>query len=69
MCTPPQRVVRRGFGVKHGSVIGAWAVAYGVTIALSVSAFENSVAFVVAGALGCALPPAVGAWQETRRSA
>lgn len=64
-----QRVIRRGFGARHGSVIGAWGVAFGVTVALGGTAFEDSVFLAVAGALACALPPAIGAWLETRRSA
>ncbi|MEW2085808.1 hypothetical protein [Streptomyces sp. NPDC005283] len=64
-----QRVIRRGFGARHGTLIGSWAVAYSLTVALSVSAFRGSAVFAVVGAVWCALPPAVGAWQETRRSA
>ncbi|MDJ0462384.1 hypothetical protein [Streptomyces sp. H27-C3] len=64
-----QRVVRRGFGVRHGTPIGSWAVLFGLTVALSVTVFVDSPAFAVVAALGCALPPAVGARQEMRRSA
>jgi hypothetical protein len=64
-----QRVVRRGFGRKHGTVIGTWAAAYGCAIALGTTVFAGDVAFAAAAAVGCALPPAVGAWLEDRQSA
>ncbi|MEU9609665.1 hypothetical protein [Streptomyces sp. NPDC048057] len=64
-----QTVVRRGFGARHGGVIAGWATAFAVTVALGVSTFEGSVPFAVAGTLWCALPLAVVAIREGRRTA
>ncbi|MFG2994719.1 hypothetical protein ACGFZK_36390 [Streptomyces sp. NPDC048257] len=61
-----QRVVRRGFGVKHGVLVGSWAVVFALTITIGTAVFGHGVPFAAAGALVCALPPAVGAWTETR---
>ncbi|MFG2486743.1 MULTISPECIES: hypothetical protein [Streptomyces] len=61
-----QRVVRRGFGVKHGVLVGSWAVVFALSITLGTAAFGHGVAFAAVAALACALPPAVGAWTETR---
>ncbi|KOT59208.1 hypothetical protein ADK43_16920 [Streptomyces rimosus subsp. rimosus] len=63
-----QRIVRRGFGARHGVLIGAWAVLYTAAVFLGKSAFEDSRAFAVVAAAVCALPLAVGALLETRRS-
>lgn len=64
-----QRVVRRGFGLKHGLLIGTWATVFGLGIALGTTVFADDVAFAVAAALACALPPALGARSETRGTA
>ncbi|WKD35171.1 hypothetical protein [Streptomyces xanthophaeus] len=64
-----QRVVRRGFGVKHGVLVGSWAVVFALSITLGTAAFGHGVPFAVAAALACALPLAVGAWTETRGAA
>ncbi|MER5732286.1 hypothetical protein ABT084_28795 [Streptomyces sp. NPDC002138] len=64
-----QRVVRRGFGVRHGVIIGTWAVLFTLTVSLGVAAFGASPAFAAAAAAACALPLAAGAVLETRRSA
>ncbi|MER6255930.1 hypothetical protein ABT224_31725 [Streptomyces sp. NPDC001584] len=61
-----QRVVRRGFGVKHGVLVGSWAAVFALSITLGTAAFGHGVPFAAAAALACALPPAVGAWTETR---
>ncbi|MCF3103201.1 hypothetical protein IPZ58_16670 [Streptomyces roseoverticillatus] len=63
-----QRVVRRGFGVKHGVVVGSWAIVFVLTVTLGNAVFANSPAFAAVAALGCALPLATGAWLEMRRS-
>ncbi|MEV5376030.1 hypothetical protein AB0L26_08640 [Streptomyces nondiastaticus] len=63
-----QRVVRRGFGVKHGVIVGIWAAVFVLTVTLGNTAFANSPAFAAAAALTCALPLATGAWLEMRRS-
>ncbi|MFD8979447.1 hypothetical protein [Streptomyces sp. NPDC059564] len=64
-----QRVVRRGFGLRHGLVIGVWAVVLGVSVVLANAVFTDDVGFAVAAALGCALPPALGARAELRGTA
>ncbi|MGW7332922.1 hypothetical protein ACWGIU_30845 [Streptomyces sp. NPDC054840] len=61
-----QRVVRRGFGVKHGVAVGSWAMVFTLTITLGTSVFGHGVPFAAVAALASALPPAVGAWTETR---
>ncbi|MFF4321911.1 hypothetical protein [Streptomyces sp. NPDC001568] len=64
-----QRVVRRGFGLKHGLLIGSWAAVFGLVVALGTTVFRDDVAFTIAATLGCALPPALGAWSEGRGTA
>ncbi|UQX02178.1 hypothetical protein [Streptomyces sp. RerS4] len=61
-----QPVVPRGLGSRHLKVIGAWAVAYVSALALGLTVFGDSVAFVVAAAVACALPAAIAAWREAR---
>jgi hypothetical protein len=63
-----QPVVRRGFGVKHGVMVGSWAIAFTLTVTLGTTAFPDSPTFAAVGTVGCALPLAVGAWLEMRRS-
>ncbi|MBB5120043.1 hypothetical protein AF335_23385 [Streptomyces eurocidicus] len=62
-----QRVVRRGFGLKHGLVVGAWALILGPAVVLGTTVFADSRPFAAAAALACALPLATGALLETRR--
>ncbi|MFJ7205382.1 hypothetical protein ACIQWR_17790 [Streptomyces sp. NPDC098789] len=62
-----QRVVRRGFGLRHGVIIGTWAVVFTLTVSLGVAAFGASPGFAAAAAVACALPLAVGALLELRR--
>lgn len=64
-----QRVVRRGFGVKHGVLVGTWAVVFALTVTLGSTAFGRGLPFAAVAALACALPLAVGAWSETRSTA
>ncbi|WP_424886905.1 hypothetical protein [Streptomyces sp. XH2] len=63
-----QRVVRRRFGVKHGVIVGSWAIVFVLTVTLGNAMFANSPAFAAAAASACALPLATGAWLEMRRS-
>ncbi|MFJ1867320.1 hypothetical protein ACIOD1_22145 [Streptomyces sp. NPDC088097] len=63
-----QRVVRRGFGLKHGLVIGTWGALFGVGVGLGTTVFADRTGFAVAAAVACALPPAIGALSETRRA-
>ncbi|MFB6582792.1 MULTISPECIES: hypothetical protein [unclassified Streptomyces] len=64
-----QRVMRRGFGVKHGMMMVAWTVAFCLTITVGTAAFGHGAPFAAVAALACALPAAVGAWTETRGAA
>ncbi|MGW7456483.1 hypothetical protein [Streptomyces sp. NPDC054797] len=61
-----QPVVPRGYGGRHLRVIGAWAVAYVLTLVLGFTVFLDSVAFAAVAALACALPAAAAAWREVR---
>ncbi|GAA2630610.1 MULTISPECIES: hypothetical protein [Streptomyces] len=61
-----QRVMRRGFGVKHGVMMGSWATVFALTITVGTAVFGHGVPFAAVGALACALAPAVGAWTEMR---
>ncbi|WP_328946931.1 hypothetical protein OG259_41120 [Streptomyces sp. NBC_00250] len=61
-----QPVVPRGYGGRHLRVIGAWAVAYGLALALGFTVFVDSVAFAAVAALACALPASAAAWREAR---
>ncbi|WP_050514839.1 hypothetical protein [Streptomyces rimosus] len=63
-----QRIVRRGFGARHGVLIGTWTVLYGAAVILGRTAFVGSRVFAAVAAAVCALPLAVGAWRERRRS-
>ncbi|MGW7412843.1 hypothetical protein [Streptomyces sp. NPDC054863] len=64
-----QRTVRRGFGIRHGAVIGGWGVAFGLTAALGTTVLHGSALFATVATLACILPFAVGAWFEIRRPA
>ncbi|MFD8977891.1 hypothetical protein [Streptomyces sp. NPDC059593] len=61
-----QPVVPRGYGGRHLRVIGAWAVAYVLTLALGLTVFVDSLAFAAVAALACALPAAAAARREAR---
>ncbi|MCY0922959.1 MULTISPECIES: hypothetical protein [unclassified Streptomyces] len=61
-----QRVVRRGFGLKHGLVIGTWGAVFGAAVVLGTGVFRDDPAFTVVAAVACALPAAVGAMTERR---
>ncbi|MFE4617409.1 MULTISPECIES: hypothetical protein [Streptomyces] len=61
-----QPVVPRGYGGRHLRVIGAWTVAYVLTLALGLTVFVDSVAFAAVAALACALPAAAAARREAR---
>lgn len=67
--TARQRTVRRGFGIRHGAVIGSWGVAWALTASLGTTVLHESPSFAVLATLACALPFAVGAWFEIRRPA
>ncbi|MFJ8011389.1 hypothetical protein [Streptomyces sp. NPDC096339] len=62
-----QRVMRRGFGLRHGVIIGTWGLLFAATVVLGVNVFTGDAAFAAAGALVCALPAAIGARLELRR--
>ncbi|WP_327134478.1 hypothetical protein OG311_31805 [Streptomyces sp. NBC_01343] len=61
-----QPVVPRGYGGRHLKVIGAWAVAYVLSLVLGYTVFPDSVAFAAVAALACALPAAATAGQKGR---
>ncbi|GLF95005.1 hypothetical protein [Streptomyces yaizuensis] len=61
-----QRAIRRGFGLRHGGMLGNWAVFFAIAVALGTSSFEDSVPFAAVAALVCALPPATVAFREGR---
>ncbi|WP_030773909.1 MULTISPECIES: hypothetical protein [unclassified Streptomyces] len=64
-----QRVMRRGFGVKHGVMMATWTTLFSLTITVGTEMFGDGVPFAAAAALACAMPPAVGAWTEMRGAA
>ncbi|MFI5831430.1 hypothetical protein ACIA6C_29950 [Streptomyces sp. NPDC051578] len=61
-----QPVVLRGYGGRHLKVIGAWAVAYILSLVLGYTIFLDSAAFAAVAALACALPAAANAWRKGR---
>ncbi|MER7468339.1 hypothetical protein [Streptomyces sp. NPDC097981] len=61
-----QPVVPHGYGGLHLKVIGAWAGAYVLTLALGFTVVVDSVAFAAVAAFACALPAAAAAWREAR---
>ncbi|MGK5548785.1 hypothetical protein ACSNOH_29235 [Streptomyces sp. URMC 127] len=63
-----QRVVRRGFGAKHGLIVGTWGAVFALAASLGNTVFVNSPAFAAAATTACALPLAMGAWLEMWRS-
>ncbi|MEF3117349.1 hypothetical protein [Streptomyces chrestomyceticus] len=63
-----QRIVRRGFGVRHGVLIGLWAAVYSASILFGQLVLVDSPAFAAVAASACALPLVVGAVLERRRS-
>ncbi|WP_330331139.1 hypothetical protein OHS33_16345 [Streptomyces sp. NBC_00536] len=62
-----QKVVRRGFGLRHGVIIGTWAVLFTLAVSLGVAAFGATPGFAAVAAVACALPLATGAVLELRR--
>ncbi|MFJ4879327.1 hypothetical protein ACIP93_29570 [Streptomyces sp. NPDC088745] len=65
-----QRTARRHFGLRHGLLIGSWALLYAATIVLhGRDGWADSVPLAVGGALACALPLLAGAAYELRRTA
>jgi hypothetical protein len=63
-----QHVVTRRFGVRHGTILALWAAAFGLAVAVGLSVFRDSVAYALIAAVWCALPPALGALRERRRT-
>ncbi|MEU7064535.1 hypothetical protein [Streptomyces sp. NPDC046161] len=61
-----QPVVPRGYAGRHLRAIGAWAVAYVVSLVLGYGFFPDSVAFAGVAALVCALPAAAVAYRMGR---
>jgi hypothetical protein len=64
-----QPMALRSSAATRRKVMTAWVVAYGITIALGVSAFQANVPFAFAGALIPAAPLALGVWHEMRQTA
>lgn len=63
-----QRVMRRGAGKKHVLLVASWATLFALTVTLGTAVFGHGVPFAAVAAVACALPLAVGAWTETRRT-
>ncbi|OKH98093.1 hypothetical protein A6A06_28110 [Streptomyces sp. CB02923] len=63
-----QRIVPRGFGARHGVLMGCWGAAYTAALLLGNLAFPDSRVYAAVAAPACALPLAVGAVLERRRS-
>lgn len=61
-----QPVVPRGYGGRHLTVIGAWAVSYLLALSLGLTVFVDSITFAAVAALACALSAASAAWREGR---
>ncbi|WP_050502093.1 hypothetical protein [Streptomyces monomycini] len=63
-----QRIVRRGFGARHGVLIGLWAAVYSASLLFGLLVFVDSRTFAAVAASACALPLVVGAVLERRRA-
>lgn len=62
-----QPVARRGFGRRHGLVVGAWALLYGVVLLPGLAWFPGEPLWWVPGAILVSLPAFAGAILEARR--
>ncbi|MFE7302471.1 hypothetical protein [Streptomyces sp. NPDC057579] len=62
-----QRVARRGFGVRHGILIGAWGVLYAAVLVPGDIFFRGAPAWWVPGAVVVALPGLIGGYLEARQ--
>ncbi|MFK0293387.1 hypothetical protein ACIQU6_23310 [Streptomyces sp. NPDC090442] len=62
-----QPVARQGFGIRHGIMIGTWALLYAAVLTLGVIFFPGVAAWWVPGAVVVALPGLIGGYLEARR--
>ncbi|MFE6687200.1 hypothetical protein ACFVFQ_12050 [Streptomyces sp. NPDC057743] len=62
-----QPVSRRGFGIRHGIMIGTWGLLYAAVLALGIIFFPGVAAWWVPGAVVVALPGLIGGYLEARR--
>lgn len=62
-----QPVARRGFGVRHGVIIGIWAAVYSTVVVIGVTTFDGDLRWWAPGAVAAALPALIGACLEGRR--
>ncbi|MFF2813493.1 hypothetical protein ACFVT2_41300 [Streptomyces sp. NPDC058000] len=62
-----QRVARRGFGVRHGILIGTWGLLYAAVLVPGVMFFQGVAAWWVPGAVVVALPGLIGGYLEARQ--
>ncbi|WP_274914082.1 hypothetical protein [Streptomyces sp. WZ-12] len=62
-----QPVARRGFGIRHGIMIGTWGLLYAAVLTLGVIFFPGVAAWWVPGAVVVALPGLIGGYLEARR--
>jgi uncharacterized membrane protein YjjP (DUF1212 family) len=62
-----QKAVRRHFGLRHGVIIGTWAVLYGAVILVGQTWFPGRPAFWIPAAIVVGAPALIGAWLERRR--
>ncbi|MEU7179147.1 hypothetical protein ACWIG3_32600 [Streptomyces celluloflavus] len=62
-----QRVVGRGFALRHGGLIATWGVLNGAVLAGGVTWFPGVAAWWVPGAVAVALPGLVGGFLAARR--
>ncbi|MER6048693.1 hypothetical protein K2224_09025 [Streptomyces sp. BHT-5-2] len=62
-----QRVARRGFGRRHGILIGTWGLLYGAVLVPGVMSFPGDATWWVPGAVAVSLPGLIGGYLEARR--
>jgi hypothetical protein len=61
-----QPVNRRGFARRHGRMIGLWAVAYAIVVAVGISSFPDDPGWWIPGGVIVSLPAFILACREIR---
>ncbi|MFI0357106.1 hypothetical protein [Actinomadura sp. 9N407] len=64
-----QPVAHRGMGLRHGIMIGSWALIYSAVLVPGITWFEGELAWWLPGAVAVAVPALLMAYLTARRAA